>query len=52
MSSNMLLENDDDPIVWRGSLISNLVKQFYTDVFWGKLDVLLIVCHQELEMLL
>lgn len=42
MSSNMLLENDDDPIVWRGSLISNLVKQFYTDVFWGKLDVLLI----------
>ena len=42
MSSNMLLENDDDPIVWRGSLISNLVKQIYTDVFWGKLDVLLI----------
>ncbi len=42
ISSNMLLENDDDPIVWRGSLISNLVKQFYTDVFWGKLDVLLI----------
>lgn len=42
ISSNMLLENDDDPIIWRGSLISNLVKQFYSDVLWGKLDVLVI----------
>ena len=42
ISANMLLENDDDPIIWRGSLISNLVKQFYTDVLWGPLDVLVI----------
>lgn len=42
ISSNMMLENDDDPIIWRGSLISNLVKQFYTDVLWGELDVLII----------
>lgn len=42
ISSNMMVEHDDDPIVWRGSLISGLVKQFYSDVLWGKLDVLLI----------
>lgn len=42
ISANMMLEHDDDPIIWRGSLISNLVKQFYCDVLWGKLDVLVI----------
>lgn len=42
MSSNMMLENDDDPIIWRGSLISSLVQQFYRDVLWGNLDVLVI----------
>lgn len=42
ISSNMLLANDDDPIIWRGSLISSLVKQFYSDVLWGNLDVLVI----------
>lgn len=42
ISSNMLLENEDDPIIWRGSLISSLVKQFYSDVLWGNLDVLVI----------
>ena len=42
ISSNMLLENDDDPILWRGSMISNLVSQFYRDVNWGELDVLMI----------
>lgn len=42
ISSNMLLENDEDPILWRGSLISSLVSQFYKDVYWGELDVLMI----------
>lgn len=42
ISSNMLLENDDDPIIWRGSLISSLVEQFYKDVCWGEKDVLII----------
>ena len=42
ISSNMMLENDDDPIIWRGSLISNLVQQFYSNVLWGELDVLVI----------
>ena len=42
ISSNMLLENESDPIIWRGSLISSLVQQFYRDTLWGNLDVLVI----------
>ena len=34
ISSNMLVENEDDPIVWRGSLICSLLTQFYKDVRW------------------
>ena len=42
ISANCLLEDDSDPIIWRGSLLSNLVKQFYEDVLWEELDYLLI----------
>ena len=42
MSSNCLLENDTDPIVWRGPLLGGLIKQFYEDVLWDELDYLLI----------
>ena len=42
ISANCLLENDSDPIVWRGILLGNLIKQFYEDVLWEELDYLLI----------
>lgn len=42
ISANFLLENDSDPIVWRGPLLGNLIKQFYEDVLWGDLEYLLI----------
>ena len=42
MSANCLLENDTDPIVWRGPLLGGLIKQFYEDVLWEELDYLLI----------
>ena len=42
MSANLLLDNETDPIIWRGPLVGNLVKQFFEDVAWGELDVLLI----------
>ena len=42
MSANLLLDNETDPIIWRGPLLANLVKQFFEDVAWGDLDVLLI----------
>ncbi len=42
MSLNFMMENESDPVIWRGAIVSNVVKQFYTDVLWGELDVLLI----------
>lgn len=42
MSMNMFLENESDPVVWRGPMISGAIKQFYTDVDWGQLDYLLV----------
>ncbi len=42
MSLNFLMQKESDPVVWRGPIIGNVVKQFYTDVIWGELDVLLI----------
>ncbi|MCH5171731.1 MAG: Mrp/NBP35 family ATP-binding protein [Erysipelotrichales bacterium] len=42
MSANLLLENEDDPIIWRGPMIGDLVKQFYTDVLWHNVDYMVI----------
>ena len=42
MSVNLLLENETDPVVWRGSLISGTVKQFWTDVVWGDVDYMFV----------
>lgn len=42
MSINLLLENETDPVVWRGPVIAGTVKQFWTDVIWDDLDFLLI----------
>ena len=42
ISINLLLENNTDPVLWRGPVISGVLKQFYSDVIWGDLDYLLI----------
>ncbi len=42
MSLNLLLENEDDPVIWRGPLIGNAIQQFWNDVVWGDLDYLLV----------
>lgn len=42
ISANCLLDNESDPIVWRGPLLGGLIKQFYEDVLWEDLDYLLI----------
>ena len=39
---NFLVQSESDPVIWRGPVIGGVVKQFYTDVVWGDLDVLLI----------
>lgn len=42
MSVNLLLEDEEEPVIWRGPVISSVVKQFWSDVYWGELDYLLI----------
>ena len=42
MSLNMLVEDPSDPVIWRGPVIAGLVKQFWTDVHWGDLDILFV----------
>ncbi len=42
MSTNLLLENETDPVVWRGPILSNTVKQFYTDVIWNDVDYMFV----------
>jgi Mrp family chromosome partitioning ATPase len=42
MSVNLILENDTDPVIWRGPIISGMVKQFWTDVMWGDVDFMFI----------
>ena len=39
---NMFLENESDPVVWRGPMVSSAIKQFYSDVEWDQLDYLLV----------
>ncbi len=42
MSVNLLLENETDPVVWRGPVIAGVVKQFWTDVIWKDIDCLFV----------
>ena len=42
MSLNLLMENETDPVIWRGSLIAGTVKQFWTDVQWGEVDYMFV----------
>ncbi|NLK51030.1 MAG: Mrp/NBP35 family ATP-binding protein [Syntrophomonadaceae bacterium] len=42
MSVNLLLEKEDDPVIWRGPIIAGAVRQFWSEVVWGNLDFLLV----------
>jgi Mrp family chromosome partitioning ATPase len=42
ISINLLLEHEDDAVIWRGPIISRVIQQFWEDVLWGKLDYLII----------
>ena len=42
MSMNFLLQNENDPVVWRGPVISGAVKQFWTDVVWKDVDFMFV----------
>lgn len=42
ISINMMLQNEEDPVLWRGPILGGIIKQFYAEVHWGDLDYLLI----------
>ena len=42
MSTNLLLENETDPVIWRGPVIAGMVKQFWSDVVWGEVDYMFV----------
>lgn len=42
MSINLLLENESDPVIWRGPIIAGTVKQFWTDVVWENVDYMFV----------
>jgi Mrp family chromosome partitioning ATPase len=42
MSVNLLLEQEDMAVIWRGPLVSGAIKQFWGDIFWGTLDYLVV----------
>lgn len=44
MSMNFLLQNETDPVVWRGPVISGAVRQFWTDVLWEDVDFMFVDC--------
>jgi len=42
MSINLLLSREDEAVIWRGPLVASAIKQFWSDVYWGDLDTLII----------
>lgn len=42
VSVNMLLETEETPVIWRGVMISNILKQFYSDVLWEDIDFMFV----------
>ena len=42
MSLNLLLEREDDPVIWRGPLIASAIKQFWSDVLWEDVDYMVL----------
>jgi Mrp family chromosome partitioning ATPase len=42
MSINLLLQNEDQAVIWRGPLIAGAIRQFWSEVFWRDLDILVI----------
>ncbi|MBR2682914.1 MAG: Mrp/NBP35 family ATP-binding protein [Atopobiaceae bacterium] len=42
VSTNLILENATDPVLWRGPMLMGVLKQFYEDTLWGDLDYLLV----------
>lgn len=44
ISINLLMDDPKQPVIWRGPVIAGVIKQFWTDVNWGDVDVMFIDC--------
>ena len=42
VSVNLILESEDDPVIWRAPLLNSTISQFWTDITWGELDYLIV----------
>lgn len=42
MSVNLLMDDEEAPVIWRGPVIAGVVKQFWSEVIWGDLDYLFV----------
>lgn len=42
ISTNMLLEREDQPVLWRGPMVANILKQFYQEVLWEDVDYMFV----------
>lgn len=42
MSINLLMDDEEAPVIWRGPVIAGVVKQFWSDVYWGDIDYLFV----------
>ena len=42
MSINLLMPDEEAPVIWRGPILANMVKQFWTDIVWGEIDYLFV----------
>ena len=42
MSINLLLDNEEEPVIWRGPVVAGVVKQFWNETYWGELDYLFV----------
>ena len=44
ISANLLLQDETQPVIWRGPVVAGMVKQFWSDVIWNDIDVMFIDC--------
>jgi Mrp family chromosome partitioning ATPase len=42
MSANLVLEHEDDPVIWRGPVLAGAIRQFWAEPYWEELDYLLV----------
>ena len=42
VSTNMMLERDDQPVIWRGPILAGVIRQFYQEVFWDDVDYMVV----------